>query len=341
MKWFKSLQAKKQFKEEQTTSNASAGTQPTKVLKYQKNGPDIWAIGGGKGGVGKSMVAVNLAITLSKLGEKVLLIDADLGAANLHTFFGIGNSKTTLCRFLNGGTSDINNVISKTTVPNLELISGAKDPLDAADIKSGSIELLKNGIKNVDHDYVILDIGPGTATHIMELFLLANHGILITTPEPTSIENTYRFLKCIFLKKMRSAITGPEEKKLKALLHEVFSPKWSKRIKTFADIFTELRRLDRKESARLKALIEKIGVSILVNQTRSEEDEWLGSMISRGCLDYFDLEVKDLGYIRYDDSVRDSVRSQRPLTTHYSGSSAAVAFEDCVKRLMKNNKRTA
>ena len=190
MKWFEGIQAEARTGKPDRTEE----TRPTKVLKYPRGGPKIWSVGGGKGGVGKSMVAVNLAVTLSKLGEKVLLIDADLGAANLHTFLGIGNSKTTLCQFLNGAVTEIKEVISKTPVPNLEIISGAKDPLDAADTKKDAIEMLKEGIKGVDHDYVILDIGPGTSGHILELFLLANQGILITTPEPTSIDNTYRFL---------------------------------------------------------------------------------------------------------------------------------------------------
>ena len=337
MKWFKGTQAKGRT----GAPDVNADTRPTKVLKYPRGKPNIWSVGGGKGGVGKSMVAVNLAVTLSKLGEKVLLVDADLGAANLHTFFGIGNSKATLCRFLNGAATEIEEVISRTPVPNLEIISGAKDPLDAADIKEYAVKRLKEGIRGVEHDYVIIDIGPGTSRHILDLFLLADHGILITTPEPTSIENTYRFLKCLFLKKMRDAIKSKEEKSLKALLHEVFSPKWSTRIRTFADIFAELRRLDPKESARLKSLIEDIGVSVLVNQTKGLEDEGLGPMIARGCLDYFDLEVKNLGFIRYDESVSNSVRKQRPLTIHYSGSSAAGAFEECTRKLMKDGRRTA
>ena len=59
-------------------------------------GPRVWAIGGGKGGVGKSVIAVNLAATLAGKGNRVVLVDADLGGANLHTLLGMPNPKANL-----------------------------------------------------------------------------------------------------------------------------------------------------------------------------------------------------------------------------------------------------
>lgn len=336
MKWFKSLRQPIAKADE---AEQAAHRHPAKVLKYPRARPGIWSVGGGKGGVGKSMVAANLAVTLSKLGEKVLVVDADFGAANLHTFFGINGARPPLCRFLKGTVADIKDVISKTPVPNLEIISGAKDPLDAADMKAKTIERLRDGLRGIDHDYVILDLGPGTSGVMLDLFLLADQGILVTTPEPTSIENTYRFMKCLFLRKLRNTIKTQGDDTLKALLHKVFSPKWSSRVRTFADIFTELRRLDPVQAARLKSMMKDTGVSVLVNQAKDLEDEGLGHLITRGCLDYFDLEVKSLGFIRYDESVKDSVRNRKPLTVHYSGSRAAGAFEACLHRLLEGERR--
>jgi MinD-like ATPase involved in chromosome partitioning or flagellar assembly len=87
--------------------------------------------------------------------------------------------------------------------------------------------------------------------------------------------------------------------------------------------------------------MEETSVSVLVNQTRGLEDEGLGPMITRGCLDYFDLEVRSLGFIRYDENVKDSVRKQRPLTIHFSDSLTAGGFKDCVRKLIKDSRRTA
>src|SRR5512147_3331371 len=88
---------------------------------------EIWAIGGGKGGIGKSLITGNIGICLARLKQKVLLVDADLGGANLHTTLGIGVPELTLSDFLNRRIEDINGVVIKTAIPNLSLISGAQD----------------------------------------------------------------------------------------------------------------------------------------------------------------------------------------------------------------------
>ena len=93
---------------------------------------EIWAIGGGKGGIGKSLITGNIGIHLARLKKKVLVVDADLGGANLHTTLGIGVPETTLSDFLNRRVEPIRDVIIKTSIPNLSLISGAQDFLDAA-----------------------------------------------------------------------------------------------------------------------------------------------------------------------------------------------------------------
>ena len=93
---------------------------------------EIWAIGGGKGGIGKSLITGNVGICLARLKKKVLLVGADLGGTNLHTTLGIGLPEMTLSDFLNRRAENIQDVIIKTGIQNLSLISGAQDFLDAA-----------------------------------------------------------------------------------------------------------------------------------------------------------------------------------------------------------------
>lgn len=297
---------------------------------------NIWAIGGGKGGVGKSLITSSLGILLSRLGKKVLLIDADLGAANLHTFMGTEGSKSTISGFLKGECSDIENVISRTPIPNLELISGAKDPLNAADLSGSGITRLREALKKVSHDYVLLDIGPGTSSNMLDLFLLADEGIVITTAEPTSIENTYRFIKCLLMRKLRKIVDAEESGVLKGLVQQVFSKQGPQRLKTFSDMFDQLIRLDRERGERLRhLLIKDARVSVIINQIRRTEDKEMGPSVRLTCYHYFGLEVGYLGYIHYDDRVGDSIRSRKPLAVHYSDSQASKAIEACLDRLFK------
>ena len=338
MNWFKT---NKQKSVEEVAQPTESVQRPGTVFKYNRGRPNIWSVGGGKGGVGKSFVTTNLAVMLSRLGKKVLVVDADLGAANLHTFFGVKNAKAKLSRYLYGSSTKIQDVISRTPIPNLEIISGVKDSLNIAEININVADTLMEGLRGVDHDYVIIDLGPGTSARVIDLFLIADEGVLVTTPDPTSIENTYRFMKCLFLRKMRSIIKAQENDTLKILLNKVFSHSGLEQVKTFSNIFTALRRLDPQQSAYLRSQMGKTGVSVLTNQARSVEDELINSAITRGCLDYFNLTVNDLGFIKYDESVRDSIIKRRPLSAHYDGSAAASSLKGCLHRLMESSRRVS
>ena len=68
------------------------------------DGPRIWAIGGGKGGVGKSVLAANLGVVLAKRRQRVIVVDADLGGANLHTLFGMPDPELTLSDYIDRGS---------------------------------------------------------------------------------------------------------------------------------------------------------------------------------------------------------------------------------------------
>src|SRR5689334_8038300 len=94
----------------------------------------VWSVGGGKGGVGKSLVASSLAIALSRMGNKVVAIDLDLGGANLHTSLGADLPKQTLSDFFSRRVSSIESCIVPTGIPQLNLISGAQDSIGVTNI---------------------------------------------------------------------------------------------------------------------------------------------------------------------------------------------------------------
>jgi flagellar biosynthesis protein FlhG len=112
-------------------------------LEIPKVGPSqskdskiIWTIGGGKGGSGKSFITANIGVCLSKMGSRVILIDADLGGANLHTFLGISPPALTLSDFIKKRVPHLQDVLISTDIPNLQLLTGAQDLLNAMDSKS-------------------------------------------------------------------------------------------------------------------------------------------------------------------------------------------------------------
>jgi len=135
--------------------------------------PRIWAIGGGKGGVGKSVIATNLAATLSRAGNRVVLVDADLGGANLHTLLGVPNPKTNLSDFISKKVPNLSDVMTPTLVENLWLVSGARALVDMANPNFSQKGKILRHINTLDADHVVLDLGAGSAFNVLDFFLVA------------------------------------------------------------------------------------------------------------------------------------------------------------------------
>ena len=151
------------------------------------------SIASGKGGVGKSFCSSSLALSLSAAGYRTLLVDADLGGANLHNFVGLKVPGIGLYNFIRE-RSELKDVIVKSPA-GVDFIGGSGDVLGMAHItKFEKIKILTN-IQELDYDYTILDLGAGTSFNMVDLFNVADIKIVVMSGEPTSIENAYGFLK--------------------------------------------------------------------------------------------------------------------------------------------------
>lgn len=171
-------------------------------------GPDIWAVAGGKGGVGKSVVAANLAVAVARRGLRCLLIDADLGGGNQHTLFGIEAPRHTLDAFLQGEEKDLTHVASPTRYQGLSLVSAACDAIGAANPKHSQKQKLIRHFRKAPVDVVLLDLGAGTSFNTLDLFLTARVQLIVTTPELTAIQNAYGFIKCASMRASSSEAAG-------------------------------------------------------------------------------------------------------------------------------------
>ena len=155
----------------------------------------ILPVGSGKGGVGKSLLAANLSIALAEAGRRVVLADLDLGASNLHTMLGIRGVREGIGTFLTVPRMAFADILLPTEYPGLAFIAGDAEVPGAANLKPGQRRRLVRHLQSLDCDFLVLDLGPGTAAGTLEFFLLAGSGIVVTTPALTAILNAYLFLK--------------------------------------------------------------------------------------------------------------------------------------------------
>ncbi|MCR5605587.1 MAG: AAA family ATPase, partial [Treponema sp.] len=155
----------------------------------------IIPIASGKGGVGKSLLSANLAIALGKAGKKVLLVDLDLGASNLHLVIGQQAPRGGIGTFLTGSQT-FESIITKSDYENVSFIAGDSEIPGMSSLKvTQKKSLVNHFLKCTNFDYVILDLGAGTHLSILDFFLLSPQGIVVTAPTVTATLNAYLFLK--------------------------------------------------------------------------------------------------------------------------------------------------
>jgi flagellar biosynthesis protein FlhG len=292
----------------------------------------IWAIGGGKGGVGKSLVSANVAICLALMGNKVVAVDLDLGGANLHTCLGLPIPQVTLSDYVSKKVSQFEDLLVPTPISNLKIISGAQDELGMANLKHMHKNQIIRKLHELDADYILFDLGAGTAFNTIDFFITADKGILVVLPEPTSIENTYRFIKSVFYRRLRM-IEGLEE--IQPLIDESMNAKLSaSSMMSPADLMRKISEINPEVGLRVKQEMAEFRPNLIINQVRSQADIDIGYSIQSICRKYFGIEMTFPGYLDYDQSVWQSVRKRKPLLIEYPNSKLVNNFDRIVSRLV-------
>lgn len=215
----------------------------------------IWAIGGGKGGVGKSLICSSLAISLARTGAHVVTIDLDLGGANLHTTLGVDLPRKTLSDFFSGRVPRLDECVTPTGIPNLGIISGAQDSMSVAGIQSPAKTRLLQQCFEMDADYLIFDLGAGTGLNTLDFFLFADIQMLAALPEPTSIENVYRFIKSAYFRRL---LISPNLHEIRPLIETAMDSKNTMGIRSPSDLFREVNRSNPEAGMRLKQEISTL-----------------------------------------------------------------------------------
>ena len=292
--------------------------------------PEILAIGGGKGGVGKSLFTANISICLALMGHKVVGIDLDLGGANLHTCLGHPIPERTLSDYINRKSPNLNELVDQTAIENLGLISGAQDDVGVTNIKHMERKRILSKLKELDAEYIVIDLGAGTSVNTLEFFLSADHGILVALPEPTSIENTYRFIKSVYYRKLK---TTEDFLEISPLIDQIINAKIEYKT-TPVQLIEKVAVFNPEIGAKLKSKIKSFCPSLVINQVRTQADIDIGYSMKVICRKYFGIEVNYLGHLEYDSTVWQSVKKRRPLITTFPHSTLVSNFDRILRNLL-------
>lgn len=299
--------------------------------RVNRNSAEIWTIGGGKGGTGKTFVTSAFGTQLAKTGNSVTLIDVDIGAANLHSFLGIKQPKKSLTSFFEGKAS-LADLKVKAGITNMDFIAGDLQSLASDDVRYSQKLKLFRHIKNLKTRYVLIDIGAGSHKNIIDTFLIANKMIAVLLPETLAVENLYHFIKNALFRKMKAAL---KPYGYKEFVDQVWKTRERYKIKNLWELMAWLRNnfafigdiLD-QEQANFK-------IYIIMNQVKNQQDIAMGTFIRSAFKKFLNLDTYYIGYIEYTPDITKSISNGRPFMLQYSASSCAQEIQTCLGNLIE------
>ncbi len=267
----------------------------------------IIPVAGGKGGVGKSLIAANLAIALAQSGEQVCLVDMDLGASNLHLILGEYGARNGIGTFLTKETK-FSEIVRKSQYENLSFIPGDSEIPGFAALRVGLRNRIAKEFAKLKTDYLIVDLGAGTHVGILDFFLLSARGIVVTTPTVTATLDAYVFLKNAIFRMM--LLSFPPKSRGAVYLEELKKDSESMQMMYIPKIVEKLKDVDPENSKTFIRRLEMFRPRLIMNMIDEPKDAEKALKIRRSCRQYLDIDLEHLGVV-YRDSMQDVALSSK------------------------------
>lgn len=351
--------------EERRPTETSDGAVPPPGFKPRPRPRRVVAVTGAKGGVGKTLLSTNLALYLATIGRRVVIVDVDADGSNAHTFLGVDRlegiapyvppppSFEPQPAFPLEALAEASAEEAKpepTEEPSAPAAASSPEdererPLRLVDTPVPGLSLvlvdeatcrrpsrraqLLDRLAEIDAEYVVVDLGAGTTNDLVDFWLGADLSVFVTVPEPTAIENTYRFVRRAFARHLdRAAADVRSRRQLRRELRALGgapSP---------LDVVRRLEARGDPLAALVKSAIASFAFRMVINQTRVRADLELGDGIQTAARRRLGVHVDYLGYVDVDDTVWSCVRMQRPLLVETPGTKASRSIEKIARRLV-------
>jgi len=291
--------------------------------------PLIISVGGGKGGVGKSIVTSNLGVVLAQQGLKVGFIDGDLGGANLHLCLGVKRPRTGLRDFLTGRVTALREAAVETAVPNTWLISGASDILELANPRFAHKQKIISNLKKMDADIILVDLGAGSDNHVSDFFSAFRHGIVVCDGLPTSVENAYGFLKNGVVRGLTRLFPGNRELQSRI---GALSASSSGGVASVEGMVRALEREFGREARLIREWLAAKKTFLVLNMVKDRADIAVGQRFREIVKKYVGISLHYIGYIHYEPDMRRYIRSLKPAALDHE----QVRLRECFTAIARN-----
>jgi flagellar biosynthesis protein FlhG len=290
-------------------------------------------IGSGKGGVGKTVFTANLGTVLAGYGKTVILVDLDLGGANLHTCLGVRNKHPGVGSIVWKKEKKLENLVVPTGTDRLFLVPGDNLLPGTANLDFFTKRRIMKELQELTADYVLVDLGAGASYNIVDFWLMAPNGIVVTTPEIPAILNAYAFLKTAAYRLLfRSFSKGSEER-------EKIADFVVNRIEGQGDTFLEFAEslASGGGTKALKALeeITHLRPRVVVNMGAGQEDANLAQRLREISSRNLGIGMEYISYIMRDQNVSASLADRSPLAVTAPDAAFVRGVKMAAERILK------
>jgi len=292
---------------------------------------EIWAVGGGKGGTGKTFFTSSTGMHLAKKGRNVVLVDMDIGGANLHSFFGINRPQKSLTSFFEMGAT-LSDLVAETNQPGISLITGDVHSIASDKITFSQKLKLFRQIMKLNAQNVIIDLGAGSHNNTLDTFLIADKMIVVLVPEVIAIENMYHFIKNSLFRKVKKTL---KDYGFKEIVQHIWDRREGYGITNLRELIDYLKESFSYIGTILDHELAAFRIHLVLNMVRTNQDILLGSSIKSVMRKYLGIPILYSGYIEYNDAVWKSVRERRPFMLNYNTTECAKEIEIIIDNVIK------
>ncbi|MGE0791309.1 MAG: P-loop NTPase [Sandaracinaceae bacterium] len=290
--------------------------------------PIIISVGGGKGGVGKSVVAANLALATAELGMSTVLVDADFGAANQHTLFGIDRPHATLQSLLRKDVESIEAIAMPTGQSRLFLVPGVGAVPGAANMSHAQKLKVIRHIKRIDAEVVVIDVGAGVSFNVLDFTSLGDLRLIVSSPQLTAMQNAYCFLKAAVHRLLRDRAITHAQRELYA---NVTSDRETDRV-------AELRRRIAKEDPAFARSLEQVlrgfGGYLVGNMLEGPHQRKVLQALTRMAQDFLEIELPLVSTLAMSRAIHESVTRRRPILAAHPSHALSSGIRQLAEQLL-------
>ena len=267
----------------------------------------VIAVGGGKGGIGKTSLTVGLGLCLAAMEQSVILVDCDFGGSNLLTALGLPDPQLAGADFFVNKEAMVKRLLMPTGVDRFRVIGGKGGVLGLANLKYARKLKFINQLRTLEADFVLLDLGAGTSYDVLDFFLSCDRGILVTCPDPFSLENAFGFLKTAMYRNVIRSCSSDEivRRHLKQQAGRAYRP-------TLFQFLGELRAESPESADTVWNSLASCPRGLILNMVRRRGEIKKTAAQMAEMSRQLSVTVEMLGPVSYDEMVRKSALKKSP-----------------------------